>query len=84
MRFCVLAALSVLLVPQTAAGSQVPYRGVVEGFYGPPWGHADRLSIIEFMGRHGMNLYVYAPKDDPYHRAQWREPYPPQEYERLG
>ena len=26
-----------------------------------------------------MNLYVYAPKDDPYHREKWREPYPPQE-----
>ena len=23
-----------------------------------------------------MNAYVYAPKDDPFHRTRWREPYP--------
>ena len=23
-----------------------------------------------------MNTYLYAPKDDPYHRERWREPYP--------
>jgi hyaluronoglucosaminidase len=22
------------------------------------------------------NTYIYAPKDDPYHRDKWREPYP--------
>lgn len=51
--------------------------GVVEGFYKEPWSHQDRLSIIKFMGESGMNYYVYAPKDDPYHRDKWREAYPP-------
>ena len=23
-----------------------------------------------------MNIYVYGPKDDPYHRTKWRENYP--------
>lgn len=52
-------------------------RGVIEGFYGPPWTHAQRLALMDFLGGHGYNLYVYAPKDDPYHREAWRDPYPP-------
>ena len=52
--------------------------GIVEGFYGRPWSHEDRVSIIHFMGERGMNNYCYAPKDDPYHRDKWREPYPSQ------
>lgn len=51
-------------------------RGVIEGFYGPPWSHAQRLALLDFLAGHGYNLYVYAPKDDPYHRERWREPYP--------
>jgi hyaluronoglucosaminidase len=49
---------------------------VVEGFYGKPWAHEDRLWLLERMGRWGMNVYFYAPKDDPLHLARWREPYP--------
>ncbi len=49
---------------------------MVEGFYGPPWSHRDRLEVIAFCAERGMNAYVYAPKDDPYHRDQWRDPYP--------
>lgn len=52
------------------------YRGIVEGFYGRPWTHAERLEWIERMAGLGMNTYVYAPKDDPLHREQWRSPYP--------
>lgn len=59
-------------------------RGVIEGFYGPPWSHAERLDLIAFCGRHGLNTWVHAPKDDPYHRDRWREPYPDEELERLG
>ncbi|MBZ5565453.1 MAG: beta-N-acetylglucosaminidase domain-containing protein [Acidobacteriia bacterium] len=54
-----------------------PVRGIVEGFYGTPWSHGDRLNMLRFEGQHGMNVYYYAPKDDPYHRKLWREPYPP-------
>lgn len=56
-------------------GPTVPYRGVVEGFYGTPWSHEDRLSMIEFCGDVRMNTYIYAPKDDSKHRDQWRELY---------
>lgn len=57
----------------------VSCRGVIEGFYGNPWSHKDRLRQFEFYGQHKMNIYVYGPKDDPYHRAKWREPYPEKE-----
>lgn len=59
-----------------AASGAVPQRGVVEGFYGKPWSQAERLELLHFMGGQGLNAYIYAPKDDSYHRAQWREPYP--------
>jgi hypothetical protein len=61
-----------------------PERGVVEGFYGTPWSQADRLSVLKFEGEHGMNVYYYAPKDDPYHRELWREAYPPAQMAKLG
>ena len=31
------------------------YRGVVEGFYGTPWSHEVRLSLIDTYGRYKMN-----------------------------
>lgn len=55
----------------------VPFRGVVEGFYGTPWSFEDRVSQLQFYGRMKMNTYIFGPKDDPYHRSPyWREPYP--------
>ena len=59
-------------------------RGVIEGFYGPPWSHQDRLDLIRFMGRVGMNVYFYGPKDDPFHRERWRDPYPADQITRIG
>lgn len=59
-------------------------RGIVEGFYGTPWTHQDRLDQIEFYGENKMNTYIYAPKDDPYHRERWREPYPESEMARMN
>lgn len=59
-------------------------RGVIEGFYGKPWTYENRLSMLDFMSKHKMNTYVYAPKDDPYHREKWRTPYPQEELDKLG
>lgn len=62
----------------------LPNRGVVEGFYGTPWSHEVRLSLIDFYGRHKMNTYLYGPKDDPYHSTpNWRLPYPPDEEKKI-
>lgn len=62
----------------------VPYRGVVEGFYGTPWSHEARLRQLDFYGRNKMNVYLYGPKDDPYHSVpNWRKPYPAKEAAQL-
>ena len=58
-------------------------RGYIEGFYGTPWTHAQRLDMLRFAASHGANTWFYAPKDDPFHRKLWREHYPPEELDRL-
>ena len=61
------------------------YRGVVEGFYGTPWSHEVRISLIDFYGQNKMNTYLYGPKDDPYHSCpNWRLPYPEDEARNIG
>ena len=62
----------------------VPFRGTVEGFYGTPWSHEARKSQLEFYGRNKMNVYIYGPKDDPWHRDKWREAYPEAEANRIA
>lgn len=59
-------------------------RGVVEGFYGAPWTRDQRLTVIDHIGALGMNAYVYAPKDEPKHRAAWREPYADDDLEHFA
>ncbi len=77
----------------------IPYRGVVEGFYGTPWSHEVRKSLIDYYGKYKMNSYLYGPKDDPYHSSlafhgqeekeadpnapNWRDPYPEVEGARI-
>jgi hyaluronoglucosaminidase len=60
-----------------------PLRGLIEGYYGPPWSPAKRHEILALMARNKMNTYFYGPKDDAYHREQWREPYPADRLEEL-
>jgi hyaluronoglucosaminidase len=59
-------------------------RGVIEGFYGPPWTHEERLDLIRFCAAEELDTWVHAPKDDPFHREHWREPYPGDELARIG
>ena len=51
-------------------------RGVIEGFYGVYYNFPERNDLIRFIGQHGFNLYIYAPKNDRQHRNRWWEPYP--------
>lgn len=79
-----LTALPKLPLVEVTDYPDVPYRGVVEGFYGVPWSREARLSQLDFYGRNKMNIYIYGPKDDPYHSSpNWRKPYPAQEAEQL-
>ncbi|MGW1372729.1 beta-N-acetylglucosaminidase domain-containing protein [Streptomyces sp. NPDC002446] len=65
-----LASVAVRDWPGTAV------RGTTEGFFGQPWSRAQRLAQLDFMGRTKQNHYLYAPGDDPYRQARWRDPYP--------
>lgn len=68
------------------AASQVAFRnfGVIEGFYGVPWSWSERRRLMTLMAHYGMDVFVYAPKHDPYHRDTWREPYSEAELGRFS
>lgn len=83
LALAVLACVDAPPLTMVAAPTPIKSVGVIEGFYGAPWTHQDRLDVLRFMGDHGLNVYVYAPKNDPYHRTRWRDPYPPSERTRL-
>lgn len=53
-----------------------PVRGTAESFYGVPWTRQQRLDQLDFLARTKQNRFLYAPGDDPYRQAQWREAYP--------
>lgn len=61
----------------------IKLRGFVEGFYGFPWSFEERLGLIRDTAEFKMNTYIYAPKDDPYHKDQWRTPYPDDKAEEI-
>lgn len=62
----------------------MPIRGTIEGFYGAPWSMSDRSKHIDFLARTKANTFIYSPKDDPYARDRWREPYPKATLKALG
>ncbi len=61
--------------------ADVPFRGFIEGYYGNPWTVEDRAALMKFGGELKMNIYFYAPKDDPKHSTKWRELYTQEELE---
>src|SRR5215813_15105033 len=71
-----LAACCLALAAGSAMARTSPLRGVVEGYYGRPWSGDARRTVIRFVAARGMNVFVYGPKNDPYHRDRWRDPYP--------
>ena len=66
-------------MPMTAFG----IRGVIEGFYGKPWSHTERIDMLNFMAKTRMNMYFLAPKDEPGHRRSWQELRPEHEILQL-
>lgn len=75
--------VAIFIYRQIQVSHKFDMVGVVEGFYGNPWSHEERLDMITFMGDIGMDTYFYAPKDDPFHRSNWREPYTGEHLERF-
>ncbi|MCK4671169.1 MAG: beta-N-acetylglucosaminidase domain-containing protein [Candidatus Aegiribacteria sp.] len=59
-------------------------RGVVEGFYGRPYTASERDTIISYLSMLDDPVYMYAPKNDPYHRLKWRQEYPCDSFEALA
>ncbi len=57
-------------------------RGFIEGYYGNPWSTQDRIELMRWSGYYKLNTYFYAPKDDPKHNANWKEPYTTEEIEK--
>lgn len=62
----------------------LPIRGTIEGFYGKPWSMLEREKHINFLATVKANTFIYSPKDDPYARDRWREPYPAATLKELG
>lgn len=56
------------------------YHGIVEGYYGKPFTDKQRRILLEELSVLDNPAYFYAPKNDPWHRLLWREPYPDKEW----
>lgn len=59
-------------------------RGVIEGFYGKPWTHVERIDMINFLKKAKLNTYFLAPKDEPGHRRNWQDLRPDSELLKLS
>ena len=63
---------------QPAKTTPPVHRGYIEGYYGQLLGWQERAGLIDHLGYLDFDSYLYAPKEDIYHRWQWRTPYPPE------
>ena len=61
-----------------------PPLGIIEGYYGRPWSHDDRMALIADLASAGYSFFIHAPKADPYLRRRWREDHPDAEQRRLS
>ncbi|MBD3277706.1 MAG: hypothetical protein GF388_05350, partial [Candidatus Aegiribacteria sp.] len=60
------------------------YRGIVEGFYGRPYKSYQRNKLLKYLSLHESPAYMYAPKNDPYHRLNWRLPYSTERWKEIA
>lgn len=56
--------------------SQSINLGVMEIFFGPPWGASERLKLAQFLGQNGFRYFLYGPKADKRLRREWRDTWP--------
>ena len=52
------------------------HRGYIEGYYGKLLSFEDRNYLLSTLHDLSMDCYLYAPKEDVFHRFDWRRPYP--------
>ncbi len=57
--------------------------GIIEGFYGKPWGWKDREDCLSFLQNNGFDFYIYAPKDDLILRESWQAEWPEELFLKL-
>lgn len=62
----------------------LPPLGIIEGFFGRPYGWEERADMVRALAPAGYGFYLYAPKADAHLRKRWREPYPEGQLERLA
>jgi hyaluronoglucosaminidase len=60
------------------------FTGYIEGYFGRTLTWPQRRGIFDQLARLGMNRYLYAPKEDPYHRVRWKESYPADWHDELS
>lgn len=53
-----------------------PELGVIEGYFGDSWSHAERKQVMAGLRRFGYSFFHYSPKADAFLRRQWRKPHP--------
>jgi hypothetical protein len=64
--------------------ASVPFVGVIEGFFGQSWSWDERTAYAPFLRAHGYSFYIYAPKDEPFLRKRWNEPFPVERLAQLS
>ncbi len=52
------------------------FNGYIEGYYGKLLSWNDRKRIIDKISEINFSFYLYAPKEDTFHREDWRASYP--------
>jgi hyaluronoglucosaminidase len=48
--------------------------GIIEGYYGRPWGWPERTRIVDTLAPRGYTFFLYAPKAATALRRSWRAP----------
>ena len=54
-------------------------KGYIEGYYGRLLSWKSREFLVQKLASLGHDFYIYAPKEDPYHRIKWFDLYPESE-----
>jgi len=57
--------------------------GYIEGYFGKTLTWNERSGLLDHLSDLGMNTYLLAPKEDPYHRVKWKIAYPEEEKQNI-